>query len=474
VAGVAAAGEALLSPVRALVADHPEAAEGAKEFHSYGELTAAGDWGIPEEQVFVHALGSVREDGRAYELRIGKGSQIYSIRTPAGELIGPQRLHSAEWVDEVLQTVSVNRARNDRSHTFLFKEVDGRRVRVPQKPEAYFIHQAGTYNRDLAHPGTFYSPLLAGAAGPDGRGFSTLVWPQQAHIPNNHRSEMLIYQHVRWVEPGVFEVTNILHNYGEIELDRNNLPWVGLARVALPHAFLVEQGGDWRALEHFWGAGRKVGQFPIEKSGGAVVFASGLDDTDEALALIFGNDDRTSRPFRGRRLQLGGATFLQTGATVGRGDHDLQVATVISHIPIRQHQSLAVRYFVALGKRAEIDQAVARYAGQCYRKHVDLSSHAAELGRLGLATGPDGQPVARLVPDGGQGIPLRAAPFRGSRPLFLLRDNTDGSLRISTDPYALSASPQDHRTGYQGLLGFLDPGTVKIPLDTPVHINWYY
>ena len=190
-------------------------------------MAEEGDWGIPEEPVFLRSMTSVRPGGREYEVRIGKGSQVYSIRTPVGEFIAPQKPHSAEWVDEVLQTVTVNTRLLDRRHQFVEKRVEGKSIRVPQKPDAYFIHQAGTYNRDLEYPGTFYSPLLAAMSGEEDRSYTTLVWPQQAHVPNNHRSHMLVYQRVRWVEPGVFEVTNILPNFGEVEQDWMNLPWVG-------------------------------------------------------------------------------------------------------------------------------------------------------------------------------------------------------------------------------------------------------
>jgi hypothetical protein len=459
--------QALLAPLHRILEPLPARPAVPGEYSASAAYQPDAAWGIPEQPVFQYALASVRADGRRYEVRIGKGSQIYSIVTPAGQFIGPQRAHSAEWVDEVLQTVSVNRALNDRTHTFVQKAVAEGEVRIPLRPQAYFIHQAGTYNRDIEYPGTFYSPLLATAATADGRGYSTLVWPQQAHVPNNHRSEMLVYQHVRWVEPGVLEVTSILHNFGQVVLDRNNLPWVGLAQHTLPHAFIVERREKWRAIDHTWGAGGKVGQFPIEKTGGAVVFATGLAADDEGLALIFGADDASSRPFRARNVQLGGLTFLQTGATKGRGEHNLQVTTVISHIPIRQHQSLAVRYYVALGNRHDLTQAVKRYAPLSYRRLVDLAPTASLVGSLVLESTAAAQPVARWVA-GPAGGAVHSAPFAGSQPLFVLEAAGSGVRMLSTNPYALSPRPHDGRTVYHGLLGFIAADQPDFRFDVPL------
>lgn len=416
-------------------------------------MAEEGDWGIPEEPVFLRSMTSVRPGGREYEVRIGKGSQVYSIRTPAGEFIAPQKPHSAEWVDEVLQTVSLNRGLLDRRHEFVEKQADGETIRVPQKPDAYFIHQAGTYNRDLEYPGTFYSPLLAALSGEEDRSYTTLVWPQQAHVPSNHRSHMLVYQRVRWVEPGVFEVTNILHNFGEVEQDWMNFPWVGLRKQLLRHQYLVEPDGSWRLLDHVWGAGRNIGEYPVGETGGAVVFATAREPRAEAMALIFGVEDEWIEPlqWRRRRGQHGGQTFLKVGSTINRGEQNLQVATVIGQVSVRRHEALAVRYFVALGNKAEINRAVARYRDRCFR--MPFTHPAAPAG------------VPWTVPDG-ESLTLYPTPAGGKVPLFLLEDRKTGARWKTTDPYLLSSRPHDGRTKYSGLAGFIaadDARAWKLP-----------
>ncbi len=410
-------------------------------FQSSDVLKDEGDWGIPEDQVFLHSMRSRRSGGREYEVRIGKGSQIYSIRTPAGEMMAPQKPHSAEWVDEILQTVTVNRRLNDRSHEFVEKRVDGQAVRVPQKPNAYFIHQAGAYNRDLEYPGTFYSPLLGAQADDEGRSFATLVWPQQAHIPNNHRSHMLVYQRVRWVEPGVFEVTNILHNFGEVEQDWMNLPWVALAKERLRHQYLVDADGEWSLLDHVWGQGRSIGEYPVSETGGAIVFSTAREPRAEGLALIFGVDDPWTREFQPGNRQHGGQTFLKVGSTINRGEKNLQVTTVIGQIPIRQHEALAVRYFVALGNKDEINRAVTRYRDRCFRMY-----YKHEAGHSGV----------QWLADENKPVTIHPTPATARVPLFLLRDRDTGARWKTTDPYFISSKPYDGRTEYIGLAGFID------------------
>lgn len=411
------------------------------EFRSTDVLEGEGDWGISEEQVFLHSMSSIRTGGRNYEVRIGRGSQIYSIQTPAGEFMAPQKPHSAEWVDEVLQTVSLNRRLNDRTTEFVQKRVDGWMIRVPQKPDAYFIHQAGTYNRDLEYPGTFYSPLLAALAGDEGRSFSTLVWPQQAHVPNNHRSSMLVYQRVRWVEPGVLEVTNILHNFGEIEQDWMNLPWVAFSKNRLRHQYMIEQDHSWRLLDHVWGQGRNIGQYPISETGGAVAFTTAREPGAEAIALIFGMEDRWIQSSQRQRRQFRGETFLKLGSTINRSELNLQIATVIGQVPIQRHNALVSRYFVALGNKGEIDRAIARYRDRCFRIYY---THGA-----------DHSGVQSMV-DAEESVAVFPTPAEGRVPLFLLRDTDTDTIWKTTDPYFVSPKPYDGQTEYLGLSGFIE------------------
>lgn len=71
---------------------------------------------------YQHATNS----DKSYELRLGKGGQIYSFVTSSGETVPPQYPAHAPWVDEVWQMVAVDGSLNNTAAN-----------------KSYFIHQAG-------------------------------------------------------------------------------------------------------------------------------------------------------------------------------------------------------------------------------------------------------------------------------------------------------------------------------------------
>ena len=90
---------------------------------------------------------------KSYEMRIGKGGQVYSLKGAFGESVPPQWRNpnniydgdDAPWMDEVWQIVAVDVTQNDAAND-----------------RKYFIHGAGVYLRDppnISQP--FYSVELA-------------------------------------------------------------------------------------------------------------------------------------------------------------------------------------------------------------------------------------------------------------------------------------------------------------------------
>ena len=71
-------------------------------------------------------------------------------------------------------------------------------------------------------------------------------------------------------------------------------------------------------------------------------------------------------------------------------------------------------------------------------------------GEFSVLTAGTGQPTDFLT---------YAHPVNGSRPLFLFED-VNGNEFISIDPYALSDTPYDFQTNYQGILGFVLPAVL--------------
>jgi hypothetical protein len=142
------------------------------------------EWYAPfvsfEKDVFLAQMQHYDPNtNRTWRARIGKGGNLYSFVGAFGEAMPPQNHELAPWIDEVWQMVAVDQSKN------------GKQV-LPQQTQAdpYFIHQAGTYQKDegvTARP--FYSPNVAAHC--SGRTCSTAAWGQHAHVPTHFTSPML-------------------------------------------------------------------------------------------------------------------------------------------------------------------------------------------------------------------------------------------------------------------------------------------
>jgi hypothetical protein len=126
--------------------------KGATRFSNKFE-PANSDWDkdCNEQDVYLGHLKHEESKDNNWNIRIGKGGQIYSFIGPFGESIPPQRhphllrkglANNSMWMDEVWQMVAVN------------TEINNRDIK-------YFIHQAGIYLRDPQFKKSFYSPELA-------------------------------------------------------------------------------------------------------------------------------------------------------------------------------------------------------------------------------------------------------------------------------------------------------------------------
>ena len=158
---------------------------------------SGSSWAIdsfPESVVFHNQMSyqSTTNPNTSYDIRIGKGGQLYSFRGSFGEAVPPQWVnpnwvqpsygggHSyAPWVDEVWQLVSV----------------DGSIHNPPDS--SYFIHQAGVYLKTPEQTAPFYSPILAEYYNTEEQSYSVVNWGQQAHTEDlqniNHDAGLLYY-----------------------------------------------------------------------------------------------------------------------------------------------------------------------------------------------------------------------------------------------------------------------------------------
>lgn len=164
--------------------------------------------GLDEREVFFAGLQHAENSDNSWEIRLGKGGQLYSIRGPFGESQAPQA-SDAHWIDQVFQFVGTNLGLANSS---------------PFQHQ-YFIHQAGDYLRDPGFSSTFYSPMLASSLDAGSNTARLLVWGQQAQIPAPYRSGLLVYQQVKDLGSGVIELTHVSYNFGSDLINYISTPW---------------------------------------------------------------------------------------------------------------------------------------------------------------------------------------------------------------------------------------------------------
>jgi hypothetical protein len=393
--------------------------------------SSASSWrpGLDEREVFQalvsHAPASSSTEWR---LRIGKGGQIYSLRTPAGEVIAPQGRFDSTWVDSVFQPVAV------------YIEKNAPQSRNVRDPSPTYALQTGVYERDPVLKGRFYAPLLAAAATPDGHGYAVLNWYQQAHIPSLNTSGLLVYAQYRDAGDGIIEVTYILYNFGNLEndiLDRFNLPWSVIRSTTYSSHFVSSPDN---------GLTEKMGRFadklamPVRDTGGWVVFANNNPtDSSNALGIVFGLEASNSL----YRYGQGGSPLLQEF-----------VSTVATSFPLAVGEAFLYRYYLVVGTYAEVrNRAPTLVPDTAFKPitfNLDADPHVNQPRNV-----ETGYPPSCVV----------GYPASNYKPLFLLEKTRSGEDIASPNPYTLSSSsnfngkavyyPYDGATKYLGLLGFV-------------------
>jgi dienelactone hydrolase len=341
----------------------------ATQFSATRELDPSGSAWTPsfnEAHVMDTRLSQQSEDGQnnqSWDLRVGRGGQIYSLRTPElGETVPPQwrsggGSDQAPWVDEVWQGVAVDTSQND-----------------PASGAPYFIHQSGVYLKDPALQEPFYSPQVAANLDPEERSFTTVNWGQHAHIANftdatttnDFQSHLLYYTRYRDLGQGVIEVSLGFYNYGDDILNFLNTPWGGVRRTSTEYAFLSDPGGaTWNGplTENFGN-----GIASQNDTGGWFGWSDSSIGAAPAIGLVYGKDPSPLLPGQTSNSLVrwgyaGGAA--QPGEADWRNYH---VLSTITRYNLDQGSGIWRRYYFALGD--------------------DLSDLADRIAQRGLADDP--------------------------------------------------------------------------------------
>ncbi len=364
----------------------------------------------------------------SYELRLGKGGQVYSFLTSAGETVPPQYPASAPWVDEVWQMVAVDGALN-----------------MPGAGMPYFIHQAGVYLRTPEQTQPFYSPIVAEYYNPDDNSYTVVNWGLQAHtsghLLSGYTSSLLYYTRYTNLGNGVIQVDLLMYNFGDDTMTFINVPWGGVRRSTYDHWFAslpdhsyIEQTGNFTSYSE-----------QLSDTGGWAAFSSDAMGNAPSLGLLMDNDEGV--------LRLGDA------GSIANRDYTVFEGIKFPGTDLTPGKAIRARNFFIL------DSSIDNIKSTIINENLDNETHYGPWNKIStevdsIAYGFEYQ-AGVLVPietDFASGLNLKLRPFQNSFPLFIIK-STSGAYRVTTDLYTYSPLPYDGQLESVKLLGYLDKST---------------
>jgi hypothetical protein len=413
---------------------------------------SGSSWAIdsfPESVVFHNQMSyqSTTNPNTSYDIRIGKGGQLYSFRGSFGESVPPQWVnpnwvqpsygggHSyAPWVDEVWQLVSV----------------DGSIHNPPDS--SYFIHQAGVYLKTPEQTAPFYSPILAEYYNTEEQSYSVVNWGQQAHTEDlqniNHDAGLLYYTKYTNKGKGIIQVDNMIYNFGQDNMNFLNVPWGGVRNSSLDHFFISTPGHDYNLTTGLYG------QTPVVQTantGGWVAWSNHIDGDSPTLGMAHPTTTNTY----GNKFRYGDAGNLSNVNNL----RDYHVFEMIRQ-PIGDQlgfgKAMSFRYFYVLG--ASVDAVKSTIFEYDLVGHGLDSSFVADMNdvpSLRYTFSTSGQGIQEMVTTSPYGLLLKTSPYSDSHPLFKIASDNGISV-ITSNPYHFSEYPYDGAMESMSLLGFLD------------------
>jgi hypothetical protein len=371
----------------------------------------------------------------SYELRVGKGGQIYSFKTVSGETIPPQwrdpngtyGSEYAPWVDEVWQLVAVDKSQNDTAND-----------------KSYYIHQAGVYLKDAANLSTpFYSPQVAAYYDATNQEYTTVNWGQHAHIGENltagFTSSLLYYTKFKNIGNGIVQVDYMMYNFGTDLIDHINMPWGGVRHSTYGNFFL--SNSDNTFAEKTGSFGSSTNAFPTASTNGWVAFSNNASGSLPSLGLLADHSFGTTR--------LGDAGNIPSrNYTVYSG--------IRTNIDLSFGKQLRIRNYFVLdnsvpdiqSKIASLDLANKTYYGfeSIAKSAVPSTKYYFESTSTSLSAVDTSEP---------NGLELQLQPYDNSYPLFII-EGQNNEFRITSDLYTYSTLPYDGKTVGIKLIGFSD------------------
>lgn len=409
----------------------PSAVDEATCSFSYQPSGSVWNPGVNEKLVFLASIKSAK-----WQLGIGKGGQIYSLRGPYGESIPPQR-EVSPWNDEVWQLVATSEA--------LAVPIQNYQVANPMSwssvyPLLYFVHQSGIYIQGDGYDGgtasaPFYSPCLRKRWDPKTRTLELVNWMQQARSPCVWKSELLVYTSYRDIGGGALEVTQVLHNFGDLPVDYLSSPWGGVRKSSLPHTVVSKSDGSWEKVEGVWSWHENRERELPESGGWAAWVGDAKDDNSPALALVFGTrnvpDCKKNTPAPNIPYRVEGSRLFLWGTSGDGASRDYEVAEQATKVLVGRGESLAIRWYLVSGNFSEVRTAAAKLASSAFIERVSFKPDAVQSVWV-----RDGK--INTSGDGDRWGGFAASPAEGCVPVFLVKDKKTGVQTVTADIYAFS------------------------------------
>ena len=465
------------------------------------------DWNETEVFSKLFKFDHPTNTNESFELRFGKGGQIYSFKSSFGEAIPPQwrpkynesgsvissdtqsivngeilseKGNWAPWVDEIWQLVSSDQ--ND----FTTEMESG----VPvEKVNTRNIHQAGSYLNNFAHRSSdltspFYSPIVASNFNEAKQEYNMVIWAQSENPsyvydgrsdcnpchPDRFKPFSLYYLRYKNIGDGVVQVDYLIYNYHKTrETNFFNVPFLGIRNSVLPHFFLSNPDTSYSltTMPNFADGVTKRNTL----TNGWAAFSGSADGNSPSLGFVFGNNTNGYADFR-----YGNAL----------GPDNIRDATVLSYRllkandnywTLKEGKSFSGTYFMVLGSNmGEISNKIQT------KNLVSLAN--TELTDITFANsnniyykitldGLGGYTIAESTAADNT-LSFKSSPFKNSSPVFLI-EATNGNSILTYDPYYYSLKPYDGLVSSIKLLGFSDseltinPLTYQKPVLTTLH-----
>ena len=398
------------------------------------------------------------DSSESYQIRIGKGGQLYSFRSAFGESVPPQFRPAAwakpsygggtsyaPWVDEVWQIVCVDGSLNN------------------PPDSAYFIHQAGVYLKTPNQNQPFYSPKVAEYYNPDKMSYSTVNWGQQAHtedIKNSgHTSSLLYYTSYTNKGHGIVQVDNMIYNFGQDNISFLNMPWGGVRNSNLDNFFISTPTNNYNISPGLYG------NTPVVKTastGGWVAWSNDTMGNAPTLGMVHPVTTNT----KNNVFRYGDAGNL-SAAWNKRDYHVFEMIRFPAFGQLGFGKSMSFRYFYVLGATVDsvkniiiTENLVSKALDTAYIPAANSVDSVRYLFQQSLNT------ITENISNGNSGLMLRTSPYLNSYPLFKITGVMNNDV-ISSDPYFFSEDAYDGSTIATKLLGFLEKATnISILNDT--------